>query len=271
MLKRKHYIVIALIVVITLTILNAPSQTVARFKLAISSVFLPLVGLSAWSHRAVEKAGEAVVPRSELLKQNDTLRRENEKLRLQLAQAEKTFEENDQLRTLFRWQQQSRLKVRLARVILGDPANWWRSVQIDLGARDGIVSNLPVLSPKGYLVGRISQVMLTRSQVLLLGDPNCKVAAKVETGRLEGGEAGIIGGSGPLDNGFVEMGFISKAANLKAGQQVKTSGRGGVFPENIPIGTIIDARLVDYGQSAVARVKLSADLGGLDLLWVRFP
>ena len=170
MLKRPHYIVLGLVVVLTLTILNLPSQTTARLKLAIGSLFLPLFGLTTSSQRLVESAGDAIVPKRELLKQNETLRRENQQLRLQLNDAEKTLQENERLRRHFDWQKKARLKTRLARVVLSEPANWWRTVQIDLGTRDGVSNNLPVLAttPEGFLVGRISQASLTRSQVTQL-------------------------------------------------------------------------------------------------------
>src|SRR5438034_2569528 len=163
MLKRPHYIILGLVVVLTLTILNLPSQMTARLKLGIGSLFLPLFGLTTSSQRLVERAGDAIVPKRELLKQNEALRRENERLRLQVNDAEKALHENEKLRRLFAWQQRSRLKLKLARVVLSEPANWWRSVQIDLGLRDGLSNNLPVLSLDGFLVGRVSQASLTRS------------------------------------------------------------------------------------------------------------
>jgi rod shape-determining protein MreC len=81
-----------------------------------------------------------------------------------------------------------------------DPANWWRTVQIDLGSRDGVTDNLPVLTADG-LVGRVSSVGLTRSQVVLIGDPNCRVSALVEN---PAHDTGVISASGPLDNTLVE-------------------------------------------------------------------
>jgi len=268
MLKRPHYIALSLVVALTLIILNLPGQTMARLKLGIGNSFLPLFGLTSSSRRLLERAGETVVPRGELLRQNEALRQENQQLQLQVKEADKTAQENERLRKLLGWQQRSRLKLKLARVVLSDPANWWRSVRIDLGTRDGISNNLPVLTPQGFLVGRVAQVTLTGSQVVLLGDPNCKVAARVDN---SSGDTGIIGASGPLESGFVEMGFLSRNANLKPGQLVRTSGKGGVFPENIPIGNVVDTRLVESGLSSVARIKLTADLTALDEVWVRFP
>ena len=43
------------------------------------------------------------------------------------------------------------------------------------------------------------------------------------------------------------------------------------LPENIPIGNIVDTRSVEYGSASVARVRLAANFGALDEVWVRFP
>jgi cell shape-determining protein MreC len=52
---------------------------------------------------------------------------------------------------------------------------------------------------------------------------------------------------------------------------VVTSGEGGIFPAGIPIGLIAEnARPVESGISAETRVKLSANLGALDQVWVLF-
>jgi cell shape-determining protein MreC len=54
------------------------------------------------------------------------------------VQAAATARENDQLRMRVGWQQQQPWKLKLANVVMRDPANWWRTVQIDLGSRDGL-------------------------------------------------------------------------------------------------------------------------------------
>ena len=80
---------------------------------------------------------------------------------------------------LYGWQQKTTWKLKLANAIVRDPANWWRTVQIDLGSRDGLRTNLPVLSTEG-LVGRVSSVSLTRSQVVLVGDHDCRAGGANE-------------------------------------------------------------------------------------------
>jgi rod shape-determining protein MreC len=165
---------------------------------------------------------------------------------------------------LLGWQPHKGWKLKPANVVLREPSNWWRTVQIDLGGRDGIKPNWPVLTTDG-LVGRISSVSLTRSQVVLLGDPNCKVAARVDNPNRD---TGVVGGSGPLESSIVEMAYLSRTADLKPGQNVWTSGLGGIFPKDILIGKVLDSRSEDYGMSSVARVKLAANLSALDEVWV---
>jgi rod shape-determining protein MreC len=202
-----------------------------------------------------------------LLRLNDDLRRENQQFRLQALQAQETANENARLRQLVGWQRQTSWKLKLAKVVLREPANWWWTVQIDLGSRDGLRVNLPVVTTDG-LVGRISAVSLTRSQVVLLGDPNCKVSARVEN---ETRDTGIIGPYGTLGSEFVRLGYLSRNANLKPAQDVVTSGEGGIFPPGIPIGKIVDVQPVDNGLTTEAHVKLAANLSALEEVWVKFP
>jgi rod shape-determining protein MreC len=244
--------------------LTLPTQTTARLKLAIGSVFLPLFGLTGSVQQLASGLGDKVISRNELLKQNEALYRENQQLRIQAMRNEAVERENNRLRTLIKWQQQQKWKLALGRVILREPANWWRTVQIDLGSRDGIRPNMPVVTPEG-LAGRVASVLMTRSQIVLLGDPNCKVAARIDN---ETKDTGIIGPGGPLARDLVELGFLTRASSIKSGQNVRTTGEGGIFPRDLPIGTIVDFQPVESGLSAVARVKLSANLGNLDEVFV---
>lgn len=267
MLRRPHYIASALVAVLILALLNLPAQTTAKIKLGIGSLFLPLFGVSGSARELASGSVDALLPRRELLRQRDAALRENQELRLLLQRFEPLERENARLRELVGWQRLQRGTTRLARVIGREPSNWWRTVQIDLGSRHGIRENLPVLTPQG-LVGRIASVSPTFSQVVLLGDPNCKVAARVEN---QARDAGIIGPAGPLERDLVELSYLARSANLKPGETVRTSGDGGVFPPDILVGTIVDSHAVEYGLYAVARVKLAANLSALDELFVLFP
>jgi rod shape-determining protein MreC len=267
MFKQKHYIALGAVTLATLLLLGLPPRATSRLKLAVGSWFLPLFGLAGTLQQLPITATDDALPRRELLRQLEILRRDNEQLRVQASQAAAIARENDQFRALFGWQRQTPWKLKLANVVMRDPANWWHTVQIDLGSRDGVRENLPVLTTDG-LVGRVSTVSYTHAQVVLISDPNCKVSAVVEN---PAHDMGIISPGGPLDNSFVELSYLSGNANLQAGQTVITSGLGGVFPKGIPIGQIVDARPVEFGLYTEARVKLLVNLGSLEQVWVLFP
>jgi len=272
MFKRTHYIALILAVLGVAVIFKLPARTVGRLKLAISGLYLPFFGLTGSAHELADKTGNALLSKQELLRRNQQLRRENQQLRFQLQQLEEAWRENGRLRQQLAWPKPAHWNFRLARVIGRDPANWWRSIQIDAGARDGLRPNLPVLTSDGLtgnLVGRIQTLGETRSQVILLGDPNLRVAAQV----LPTAETGVIfpDATGPSENNMVQLGFLPGNSSVRPGQMVVTWGEGGVFPAGLPIGKIVDTRSKDFGVSTEARVQLLANLSSLEEVWVKLP
>jgi rod shape-determining protein MreC len=182
--------------------------------------------------------------------------------------AGETARENTRLRQLVGWKEKAPWKVKLARVIARDPANWWRAVQIDRGSLDELRENLPILTPDGLLIGRVSAVGLTSARVLLIGDPNCKVPATILG---ESAESGIITSAGLFSGSFVNLTYLANRANIKPGQSVVTSGLSAIYPKGIPIGTVADTRTVESGLYTEAQVKLAANLNALEEVWVLFP
>ena len=81
---------------------------------------------------------------------------------------------------------------------------------------------------------------------------------------------GVVGAGGLFDGSLVMMDRLSRNAVVKPGQRVVTSGLGEVFPKNIPIGQIADARPAEFGLYTEAHVKLGANPGSLEEVWVLF-
>ena len=73
-----------------------------------------------------------------------------------------------------------------------------------------------------------------------------------------------------LDQSIVSVSFLQVNRRILAGQNVVTSGLGTVFPQGIPVGTILDTKVQD-GLFTQARVRLAADLGRLQEVWVMLP
>jgi rod shape-determining protein MreC len=256
------------LVLLVLALLALPVRTASRLKLTVSSLFLPLFGLSSAVQGLADQAGNLAVPRRVLLSQLEQLQQENQSLRFQLSQAEEILLENNRFRQFYGFQQRSPWKLKPARVVGRDPANWWRSVIIDVGSADGVRRNLPVMTPDG-LVGRIDRAGIKQSFVVLVGDPSCLVPALVQETR----DHGTITPANPvsLDYQHVELTQLTRGSAVQAGHRVVTSGLGDIFPKDIPIGNVLEIRNVDYGLYAEARVRLSAKLGALEEVWVVLP
>ena len=159
MLKRPHYIALGIVILLTLVVLKLPNRTAAQLKLAMGGLFLPIFSFFGSAQQLAENTGNAVVPRKELLRQLEQLQNENQELRIRSMQYEAMAQENARLRQYFGWQKQALWKLKLARVVARDPANWWRNLQIDLGSRDDLKPDLPVVTAEG-LVGKVVNVGL---------------------------------------------------------------------------------------------------------------
>jgi len=269
MLRRPYYIAFTVVVLLTLVLLNLPGRTTAQIKLALSGLFLPLFGLAGSAQGLADRTGNSLVPKRVLLTEIEQLRRQNEQLRIEASQTTNVWFENGQLRQALGWQKQVPFKMKLARVIMRDPANWWRTIQIDLGSREGVLTNFVVRTADG-LVGRVDEVGFRTSRVLLLGDPSCRVSAEV----VETRDPGIFTGgpSSILDQSIVELSYLHRDSLVRPGHRVMTSGlQGGIFPRGILIGQIVDTNSAGYGLYMEARVKLAANFRNLDNVWVIFP
>lgn len=266
MFKRPYYIALGIVVVVTLVVLKLPARTTSQLKLAISGLFLPFFGLAGSTEKLAEKAGNSIAPRGALLAQIEQLQAENQQLKLQAAQWDTIAKENARFRQYYGWEKQVPWKWKPARVIGRDPANWWRTLRIDKGLRDGVTTNCAVFTTEG-LVGRVSDAGFAQAQVVLLGDPNCRVSVTVEDTR----DQGIIApaSSSPLDPTLVDLSYLPRQSQLRAGQRIVTSGDGGIFPPGILVGHLVDFRSIGYGLYQEARVKVAVRMNALEEVFVK--
>jgi rod shape-determining protein MreC len=268
LLKKPQLIALGIVVLATMVLLKLPSRAAANLKLAISGFFLPAYGLSETAAEAANAATYNLVPHHVLVSRILELERSLQEAQAQRMQADAVLQENNRLRAQMDLPRQLRWRLKPARVISRDPANWWRTLQIDVGSRDGITNDLPVLTPQG-LVGRISEVGLAHAKVILVGDPGCPVSVLISETREQGMIAPLS--SSPLDDTLVELSYLSRNSKLAPGQKVVTSGLGRFFPPGIVVGQVADVRTVGYGLYKEARVSLAVKMNALEEVWVKLP
>ena len=193
----------------------------------------------------------AVKSRRDLDKQNRELRTENEVLRQQVRALTEAGNENLRLTRLLKLTEHTGFKTIAARVIGRDAGNLWKSIQIDRGSNDGLRENLAVLDADG-LIGKVIKVTHGEARVLLLIDSNCKVSAILQDSR----EPGVVAGT--------RMTYVDRNAKIKTGENVITSGLGGIFPKGILIGTVVKAELNRQGMYQDVEIKPAVDFHRLE-------
>lgn len=269
MLKRPFVAALIAIAVLATGLWNLPLWFSSPAKSILGAGFVPLFGLEHAGRELTDAAGNALAPRQTLVQERDQLRRENQALRVLVQEAADLQIENERLRAQAGFAARAPWKLRPAQVIGRDPSNWWRTLHIDAGANDGLRVNCPVLTPQG-LVGRISQIHAERSVVRMVGDPECRVSALIQETRETTGI--LIPAEDLSDRGdLVTLTFLSRHAALKAGQNVITSGQGGLYPKGILVGRIVDWGLADQGLYQEARVQLAVRQHQLEEVWVILP
>ena len=250
-------------------LLVMPESARARLKSAIGALFLPVIGISTTGQVALESLGQLGASGSESSPTNQALGQAPDVppslVDLQMENAQ-LREEINQFRDANDWERRIPWESKLVRVVGRDPFNWWRRIKINLGSNKGIRFNQPVISAKGNLVGRVSEVGPLTSWVVLAGDPNCRFSALIKESRSQGGIVSPRQYSS--DPRVVELTYLPNVVELRPGQAVVTSGLGGGFPKEIPVGLVVDSWISKDGLYTEARVKLHANLNQLETVRV---
>lgn len=191
--------------------------------------------------------------------------KENVELKAQLAtQKLKTMELQQQLLA-----QNALLKVQTlypqkrflsVRSVSDDPFVASKSMMIDAGLHQGVTVNAVVLASDG-LVGRVLKVFPNSSQVILVTDPHFRVdAMSLKSNNriiLRGVDSDLLWGKGyPFLN---QAEFLLHAQAFENGEELVTSGFGGIYPAGIPVGKIMDTKANSSGLFSEAEILPAVD------------
>jgi rod shape-determining protein MreC len=147
-----------------------------------------------------------------------------------------------------------------ADVIGKDSSPFIRSVWIGRGSDAGILQGMPVITERG-LVGRIIEVTATSARVQLITDPDLVVNVLLQSSRAEG----ILA---PQRGGEIRIDLIEQDATVSAGEIAITSGLGGQYPPDIPVGEVISVRKRDFELFQQAVIQPTVDVDDLEIILV---
>ena len=263
LVSYKNFFLLAILIAVTLMAMrftNIGRQALTPMEATIKDTLAPIQSALMKVGHTFSGGAQSITSLGRMAEENKDLKEQVALLKGQLYRQEELKQENERLKNLLQYQDtySQYFETKTALVIGRDPGNWFGLVTLNKGSKDGIVKDMPVVTPLG-LAGKVVSVSSNTSQVLLITDPRSGVGALVQDSRVPGVLEGTTAGSDET-----RLIHVPKDTQLTKGQVIITSGIGGNFPKGIPIGRIISIANEPTGLFKTATVVPFADLNRLE-------
>ena len=149
---------------------------------------------------------------------------------------------------------------RAAAVIGRDPSPFLHYIIINRGSNSDIRRGMPVVTNQG-LVGRVDAVIADAARVQLITDPASLVNCFLQNADTNATALGSVTGDVSLD-------MISQDVTVQSGDLILTSGLGGGYPADIPIGQVVTLRTLEFELFQQATVQPAVDFARLSIVLV---
>jgi len=195
-----------------------------------------------------------------LHEENRILREQNLTLTDEVNRLREARLENIRLHRLLNLKEHPPFNYRAAHVVGATSQGLRNTITIDVGERDGIKMNMPVVNDIG-LVGRVGALSDKFSIIELLLHKDVRVSARVERSRVNG----IIRWTGGRSLLFAN---VPKSFDVQPGDVIITSEFSSIFPEGIRIGVVRGTRVVPGELFQVVEVTPAVDFDRLEEVFV---
>mgnify|MGYP000956871746 CR=1 FL=1 len=187
-----------------------------------------------------------------LKKQNDKLQKEINELRGNQVELDELRRQNELYRQYLELKElHPEFKFADCKVIAVDTNNKYGNFTINAGLLNGVEANQPVITPEG-LVGVTYEIGPNFAKVRTILDPATQVSAAVS----RTGSGGVTGGSLSLaQQGMLRLNYLLRDSGAAAGDYIVTSGRGGIYPSQLLIGSIEDVKSESDGLTMYALIR----------------
>lgn len=202
----------------------------------------------------------------------DEYKAENEELKHKIALLEKEIreteelkKENTRLRSMLDMRERTvQYVTETAEVIAKDSGNWFNSFTVDKGTSDGVELYDPVITDNG-LVGYVCEAGSTYSRVISIIDSTSSVAASVK----RTGDSAIVEGDLKLqEQGRCRMVYVDKESIITSGDDLETSGMGGIYPKGLYIGKVLEITDDGTGLSQQAIIDPAVDFDSVTEVFI---
>jgi rod shape-determining protein MreC len=181
-------------------------------------------------------------------------RQENKALKNREAYYKTLKNENTELRKILHVVKSNYRQLKTVPVISYPGKPFIRSILLEAGQRQGIESQKPLVTIDG-LVGRTIESSPNLTRGILITDLNSRIPVIIKPSNHH---AILVGDN--TDTPILK--YLPYNAEIKKGEIVETSGKGGLFPAGIPVGTIESVSRTD------AKVKPYVALDSLSFVHV---
>tara|TARA_Y100001960_G_scaffold258891_1_gene278536 strand:- start:2564 stop:3433 length:870 start_codon:yes stop_codon:yes gene_type:complete len=228
--QRFAFVLLAAASVSLMMFNRSGTDAVESFRAVIFDTASPILEVLSQPAMIISQVMEEVLFLIQIHDENLRLREENSRLKHWQAAALRLQQQHVGLTALLNAQQDPISTFISARVIGDAGGPFVRTVLLNAGSRDGVVRGQAAINGDG-LVGRVAEVGTKSSRILLLTDLNSRVPAILEPSR----DRGILEGN---NSNIVRLSYLPASVQMSPGDRVVTSGHGGVFPAELPIGTL---------------------------------
>lgn len=268
--KRKKMITLFLVLtmLLVLTQRTVTRQGITVAEEALLTVVAPVQGVFQRFTSSVEGLRTSIKGYQFLAAEN---RRLQDELAATLALEARLTElrhENNRLRQMLNFEARSEHELIAAEVIARDSSSWFQTISIDKGSLHGVEQNLAVVTSEG-LIGSILAVSPVSSQVLLLTDNRRAVSAMVQRSR-EPGMVGVVEADADLP-GYLRMINLPRDANIQPGDTIISSGLGGIYPQGLVLGYVLEMVEEELGLLRFALLRPAANFNRLEEVFVVVP
>ena len=255
--KFKILVIVAVFLVGIMAYAGANGRLTAAPQELLSVVLTPLQKVTSALSGGAASVWEKYTSIDDVMDRNEQLEAENAELRQQMVDYDRIKAENDAYKALARIQDTNSEASYVSAFVIGrDPLDEFGGFTLDQGSTDGVAVNDAIISDRGYLLGVVVEVDATSCKVMTILHPSFNAAGVISRTR----ENGIIAGSADYAaDGQCVLTNLDRATEARKGDQVITTGLGGVFPANLLVGTVQEVVPEQSGKSSSAVILPGAD------------
>ena len=255
--KFKILVIVAVFLVGIMAYAGANGRLTAAPQELLSVVLTPLQKVTSALSGGAASVWEKYTSIDDVMDRNEQLEAENAELRQQMVDYDRIKAENDAYKALARIQDTNSEASYVSAFVIGrDPLDEFGGFTLDQGSTDGVAVNDAIISDRGYLLGVVVEVDATSCKVMTILHPSFNAAGVISRTR----ENGIITGSADYAaDGQCVLTNLDRATEARRGDQVITTGLGGVFPANLLVGTVQKVVPEQSGKSSSAVILPGAD------------